>query len=103
MFCTNANAFYIFCLHCSREKQIERLQTLTNSEDSSERESNIFSGFPFLFHWSILSEVQSWPAFGTIFKIAGGLRTTFRVTGGYRKAGTNFQKRVIEKIFTVSK
>jgi hypothetical protein len=27
--------------------------------------------------------------------------TTFRVTGGYRKAGTSFLRRVIGRIFTI--
>ncbi len=44
------------------------------------------------------------PAFGTVFSITGGFRNSFfRVTGGYRKAGTGFLKMITGRIFSSSK
>jgi hypothetical protein len=54
-------------------------------------------------HWSIFFSVRSWPDVGTIFERQAAFGTTFRVTGGYRKAGTSSLKRVTGKIFTISK
>jgi hypothetical protein len=42
---------------------------------------------------SLVEGVHSWPAFGTIF----------RITDGFRKAGTSLLKRVTGRIFTISK
>ncbi len=43
----------------------------------------------------LLDTVYSWPAFGTIFRIAGGYKK-FRNTSGYRKAGTSSMKRALK-------
>jgi hypothetical protein len=47
---------------------------------------------------------MSQPAFSEQFSESlAAFGTTFRVTGGYLKAGTNFLKRVIGRFFRISK
>ncbi len=61
----------------------------------SKAASHFCSGFLF----KLVEFFQCWSA----SESQSAIRTSFRVTGGYQKAGTSFLKRVAGRIFSVSR
>jgi hypothetical protein len=79
------------------------LKTLNNSKDCSE------SRFKFLFQLfiSLIGQFSLVCIHGRLAEKFSGsqadFETTFRITGGYQKAGTNFLMRVTGMVFTIGK
>ncbi len=65
--------------------------------------SNLCSGFPSLSLVDFLQCIVMAASEQFISRSKAAFETTFRVTGGYSKAGTNFLKRITGRIFTDNK